>query len=162
MPKQNPWALARPEWKTETRSFTDARHPGVDFTLTVRPLDGCELLLAYEKAEQMIETWLNGQNVYPNPMGGAPPKLSERLLQGVCLLELQQQQIDGSPYDPDNYYSADDLIGLAHNAANAWGKISVWSQGLLQKVDSEPGNGSGADARSSSAPSSTTDTSTPT
>ena len=156
MPKQNPWALARPAWTPETATFTDPRHPGVEFTLTVRPLDGCELMLALERAAELAEEWITGKGDAPAnayPLGGGEVKLSDTMLRSAVLIEAQQLKPDGTPYAAEGHYDWNDLIGIAFNAPAAWSRLGPWAQGLLSQPDLKPGNGSGAGEVSSSAPS---------
>jgi len=161
MPKVNPWSLPVRTWKPATKSFTDPDVPGVDFTLTVRPLDGCELMLALETADTLIQRYIGSETKDPEqdyPFPGVA--LSERLLQGACLIAAQQLQPDGEPYDPENYYNVDDLIGVAARAGKAWGALSSWASGFLDAPEGPKGNAGSAAGKSSSAPSSTTDTPT--
>lgn len=148
--KVNPWSLARPTWTPQRKTFTDPAHPGVEFTLTVRPLDGCELMLAVEQAEQQIEMWVKGKDGQPPldyPLGGSV-RLSEGLLRSVALIEAQQRQLDRTPLDPENFYDANDLIGIAYNAPAAWNGLAAWAQKYLNLSESAAGNAAGADGAS--------------
>lgn len=143
MAKHNPWALARPDWKAERETFSDPRHPGVEFGLTVRPLDGAELMLAFERADDLCAEWVRGRNgEAPNayPLGGGTVKLSEALIRSAVLIEAQQLQPGGEPYTPDEFYDHNDLIGIAVNAPLAWSKLAPWAQSKLAPGEEDSGN----------------------
>lgn len=140
MPKTNPWSLARPVYQPVTETFTDPRHPKATFTLTVRPLDACELMLALEQAAEAVEKWITGkpgEAALDYPLGEGKVRLSETLLRAVTLIEAQQRQPDGNPYTPDEFYTSDDLIGLAHLAPDAWSRIGPWARGLTVALDGD-------------------------
>lgn len=162
MAKQNPWALARPAFAPETATFSDPHHPGVEFTLTCRPLDAVSLMLAFEAADKLCEKWITGKGNAPAltyPLGGGQVRLSETLLRVAALVDAQQLQPNGEPFTPEEYYNVDDLIGIAYNAPVAWSQLAPWAQSKLN-LDADAGNLPGAEEDSSSAPSSTTGTNT--
>jgi hypothetical protein len=148
MPKVNPWSLARKAPAPQTKSFTDPDHPGAEFSFTCRKLDACELMLANEKAAELVARWItgeNGQGPLEYPLGRV--RFSESLLLRVVLAEMMQQDEQGSPYAGADAYNADDLIGLAHNAGTAFAGLCEWVQ-QVQGGGVPEGNAPGADAGS--------------
>jgi hypothetical protein len=149
MPKKNPWSLKRPAAKPVTRTFTDPQFPGEEWTLTARPLTGCELMLVTERSAAEAAKWLDedGTQRETYPLGEGKVKLSTALFQTVGMLEAMQQDEAGAPYAPDDFYTQVDLIGLAHQTTSAWGEINTWlGEVLASGKRPASGNSPGADA----------------
>lgn len=136
MPKVNPWSLKRPDNTFETRTITDEAHPGVEFTLSLRPLSGAELMMATEASEANIVLWVRGdpeKGTPPNryPCEGEPPIITEGLVRMATMIEQMQKTVQGEPYDPDSFYSFGDLVGLSHVTRGAWLSLALWAQDRL-------------------------------
>lgn len=157
MAKINPWALTRPQPAAVTRTFRDPALPGAEFVLTAHPLDGCEVTLAMEQGEAYVAEWVGtpqqpARNQFP--LGDGRVRMSGALCRVAALLEYEQQNAQGEPLDPENYYSFSDLIGIAFNARGAWVEMATWAQQLAYGApQADEGNLTGADAPTSSAPS---------
>src|SRR5579862_8287222 len=65
MAKVDPFRLKRPVRTSETRTLTDPDQPGVEFTFTLRRLDGAEQMVAGEEAQEQIQTWVTGSRDRP-------------------------------------------------------------------------------------------------
>lgn len=147
MPKVNPWSLERKVPAAETRTFPDPEYPGVEYTFTCRPLDGCEALLMLERSQEYIEEWVEGKDgeAPTFPLGGGEAVITASLCRTAALIETMQ-----CGPEAERYLFAD-LVGIAFNSSEAWLSLQEWIGQLSSRRSNAEGNSPSADGSSSSA-----------
>jgi hypothetical protein len=163
------WGLPdEEEAAPETRTFTDPRHPGEEFTLCLaRPglleeASISEVAEAYSAEFLAVEATRNGPARAPKPFtapGGKSYPLNRTVIWEVSAVYALQ----GGP--AADRYPWMDLLGVYLKRGRLWRQASAWAGALLEEardgLGGEPeaaGEGSGA---SSSAPSPATTSPTP-
>ena len=154
MRRVSPFALRRKPRPIVEHTFTDPDAPGEEVTLWLQPLDAPTVFLSSERAQELIETYIDGytdQEGYAVPaipfpdVDGEPVRVSKSLLQTVCRLEAMQapQGPHGEPREVEAY-NAEELVAIAVCMPTAWGDILEWSSKVNGAEAQKRPNASGA------------------
>lgn len=153
MPRIDPFAGARAEPIIETKSFTDPRHPGKEWTLTLKGMETDEASVVADTTEEVCAQYLPpghpdgdrlreayGMEYVEFPyIGGRPVKISRTLLTNAATIQaMQQAQGKEAPYE------LPELVAFSVTWSKAWREVCAWANDLNRQVREQQGNASGA------------------
>jgi len=153
-------ALAAPERKRHTRTFTDPGLPGVELVLTLEEPDALTDYLAGELANEMVKRYIEGDpelGMPPQPfmVGSEAKQLTVALCYDACHVVAMQPRDMAEPYQPE------EVLQMALKARAMWIAVRQWMRELSHVAEQSLPNASRAFAAPSSDPPSNGVSSTP-
>lgn len=153
MPRIDPFEGVRAEPVIETKDFTDPRHPGKVWTLTLKGLEPDEGGVVADETEELCARYLppghpDGDRLREaygieyvkfSDVGGRPVRMSRTLLQNVATISAMQQKQEG-----EELYQFGELIAFSVTWPAAWREVCAWANDLNRQVREQEGNASGA------------------
>ena len=135
------YALPRPALR-EKRCVFDEDGPPI--VVTLRELDGSEVALAGERAQELIATYITGDDLRPpSPFPDEWVKLSRTLIYQACVAALCQSQ--------EPRYDELELMVLSNRRPHDWAAWTLEVDALTRRWQEEPGKSRAARTESSSA-----------